>query len=257
MFIWPLIKDEVKEEVKESAREGVKEGMLSLKDVLVEAIKESVKEGVEEGLRGVRKDIKELPQKIVSSLRNKLYGDQTVRWGHMILSMKMESEGYKMVRIFPEEENTIEAIKEVVDEEGDRGIDEVLVYEKDGERVSLFIEGKHTLGDKNLSEAIEQMNYALDKASKIEGANFGKIIPSFVFYVKRDASDVGEYLQTIEEWGKEKGLDVFVVLPSGKVITMSPASGESGEGGEAGETGEGGETGESGESGEHGEGEQG
>ncbi len=239
MFIWPLIKDEIKKEVKESAREGVKEGMLSLKDVLVEAMREAVKEGVEgicedlkgvrEDIRGMRTDIKDLPEKIVSKLRNKLYGDRTVRWGHMILSMKMESEGYKMVRIFPEEENTIEAIKEVVDEGGDRGIDEVLVYEKDGERVSLFIEGKHTLGDQNLSEAIKQMSYALNKASEIEGANFGKIIPSFVFYVKKDANDVEEYLQTIEEWGKKKGLDVFVVLPSGKVITMSPGTG--GEGG--------------------------
>ena len=224
MFIWPLIKEEVKREVKEAAREGVVEGILSMREVLVEAIKEAVKEGVEEGLKGVRediggmrKDIKELPQRIAIGLKERLYRERAVRWGRMALSTRMESRGYRMVLLL--EGGTIEAIQDLVDDA--RSIDEILVYEKDGERVSLFIVGKHALGSEDLNRLLKRMDHALGKASTMRSkANFGRIIPTFLLFVREDEDKVEEYLRSIEGWSREKDLDVLVVLPNGRVVSV-------------------------------------
>ena len=227
MFVWPMIKEEVKREVKEAAREGVVEGILSIREVLVEAMREAVKEGVEgiredlrgvrEDIRGMRKDIKDLPEKIISGLRDRLYGDRAVRWGRMALSTRMESGGYRMVHLL--EGGTIEAIEDLEDD--DRSIDEILVYEKDGERVSLFIVGKHALGSEDPNRLLKRMDHALGKVSTMwSKANFGRIIPAFVLFVREDEDKVEEYLRSIEGWSREKDLDVLVVLPNGRVVSV-------------------------------------
>ena len=51
-------------------------------------------------------------------------------------------------------------------------------------------------------------------------ANFGKIIPTFVLFVREDEDEVEEYLRSIEGWSREKDLDVLVVLPNGRVVSV-------------------------------------
>ena len=223
MFLWPLIKDEVKEEVKESAREGVKEGMLSLKDVLVEAMKEAVKEGVE----GVREDIKGLPQRMVDYLTEKIYGEETVEWGQIILSAELEEAGYKPVdtRSMPPKERRwfVGKVKEIKGKSRgmESSVDEVLVYDApDDKRYVFLVEGKHKLSEENLEDAQDQIKLALGRLKNL-GLDWIPI-PVFVFYTKSDATSIEEYMEDIKKWAKDVGVEsVKVILPSGEVITMS------------------------------------
>ena len=167
---------------------------------------------VVEKIDGLGTKIDKIPDRIVEEL----YGNQTVRWGQLVLSAEIEGKGYEPALISSKELKFITAITKGKD---DNKIDEVLIYEKEGERITLLMEGKHQMGTEEVQKAIAQMDLALGTAEtfKEKGAKLGKIVPVFIFYTKSDAKPVEEHLRSIEKWVMDHNVEAIVILPGGEL----------------------------------------
>jgi len=114
------------------------------------------------------------------------------------------------VGITPEEKEIKSQITKATD--GKKKIDEVLIYEKDGERYYFLIEGKHTLNGDNVEKAVSQMKEVLDEVKdKLEGEK----VPVFVFFAKSDTKEIDEHIKVIKD--ELKSTRFIVVLPDGEV----------------------------------------
>ena len=224
--MWPFLKSDLKEEVKEAAHEGTKEALVSFRDEIVDAIKEGIREGMGElsdkinslgnEINSLGKTLGSKIDKIPDRIVEELYGNQTVRWGHLILDMEIEDRGYKIARISVKELKFINRITKGGDE---NKIDEVLIYERGGKRTTFLIEGKHKMGVDEVQKAITQMDIAVKTAEEFKGggANLGELVPVFIFYTKSGTKPTGEYLKEIGEWAAGYNLRAIVILPEGEL----------------------------------------
>jgi len=201
--------------LKEAFREamGLEEGetLKSLFDTLGTKI-----DNLGDKIDGLGENLGRIPDRIVEEL----YGNQTVRWGQLILGIEIEDKGYKPARIGVKEVRFIDAITKGG---GENKIDEVLIYQKDGERITFLLEGKHRMGLEEVQKAITQMSVALNTAKEFEekeGAQLGKIVPVFIFHTKSDAKPIDEHIKSIEEWANERGVQAFVILPEGRIVKV-------------------------------------
>ncbi len=148
---------------------------------------------------------------LVEEITNRLYGSETENWALFIMKNYLELKGYERVLLEFEE---IKAFNRMMEDKFRGGVDNYLVYMKDGVKKAFLIEAKHNLNKENVEKAIEQMKTSLNKISNlIEGFEF---IPTFAF---KTSSGLYTLQEAIEEF--KKHFKVFLIItPDYRVLEV-------------------------------------